>query len=425
MVEQRLVADVDLLPLEHGRHRDHHRELLRVALEVVGHGEHGAVAVAHQRDLRGLVEELRVGLGDVEAAEGAGASGASEGARAASSERRAVERLHAESRPWTWAAPVEAARPLVAGGRATGGRAAGTSGRERRARATRAAVRAEQHELHVAGAERHEQRRRAMRPARESGVVFGSEIMKNAKSRSAPLWSRWSGIASGSPSQSDAAEEERRRRRRGRPGSRRCARARFTTRPPSAGHRGSAKKRRVAPLAGRDPGLRRSSSISATSAKLVGLKTCLPRDAQHELAGDRERPRPATARPASVGAQQQAERQRRDERALGVEAGRVRRAAAAWVASTVARMRRRSRLDVEAQPDDAVDEQAPERGDLIEPGIPSPRRDGGRRSHRRDGGDQRLLDRGDQERHAGLATASPPKFPGGRRQARSAIRSGE
>lgn len=37
------------------------------------------------------------------------------------------------------------------------------------------------------------------RPARESGVVFGSEIMKNVKSSSAPLWRRWTGIVSGSP----------------------------------------------------------------------------------------------------------------------------------------------------------------------------------------------------------------------------------
>ena len=42
-----------------------------------------------------------------------------------------------------------------------------------------------------------------IRPAREFGVVRGSEIMKNVKSRTAPLCSRWSGIASGSPSHSE------------------------------------------------------------------------------------------------------------------------------------------------------------------------------------------------------------------------------
>ena len=43
----------------------------------------------------------------------------------------------------------------------------------------------------------------AMRPAREFGVVRGSEIMKKVKSSSAPLCSRWIGIVSGSPSQID------------------------------------------------------------------------------------------------------------------------------------------------------------------------------------------------------------------------------
>lgn len=39
------------------------------------------------------------------------------------------------------------------------------------------------------------------RPAREFGVVRGSEIMKNVNSRSAPFWSLWAGMVSGSPSQ--------------------------------------------------------------------------------------------------------------------------------------------------------------------------------------------------------------------------------
>ena len=37
------------------------------------------------------------------------------------------------------------------------------------------------------------------RPARESGVVFGSEIMKNVNSSRAPLWRRCSGMTIGSP----------------------------------------------------------------------------------------------------------------------------------------------------------------------------------------------------------------------------------
>src|SRR5262245_23378757 len=41
------------------------------------------------------------------------------------------------------------------------------------------------------------------RPARESGVVFGSEIMKKVNSSSAPPSSRCSGIVSGSPRYKD------------------------------------------------------------------------------------------------------------------------------------------------------------------------------------------------------------------------------
>src|SRR5207249_10068376 len=41
------------------------------------------------------------------------------------------------------------------------------------------------------------------RPAGESGVVLGSEIIKNAKRTRAPLSNRWIGMASGSPSHID------------------------------------------------------------------------------------------------------------------------------------------------------------------------------------------------------------------------------
>lgn len=41
------------------------------------------------------------------------------------------------------------------------------------------------------------------RPARESGVVRGSEIMLNANWSSSPLCGRWSGMRIGSPSHSE------------------------------------------------------------------------------------------------------------------------------------------------------------------------------------------------------------------------------
>ena len=42
-----------------------------------------------------------------------------------------------------------------------------------------------------------------IRPDRESGVVLGSEIMKNEKSSRAPLCRRWIGMLIGSPSHSE------------------------------------------------------------------------------------------------------------------------------------------------------------------------------------------------------------------------------
>jgi hypothetical protein len=69
MVDERLVADVNLLALQHRRHRNDDRKLLGIATEVIRHRQHRAIAVAHQHDLRGAVEQLRVGARDVEAAE--------------------------------------------------------------------------------------------------------------------------------------------------------------------------------------------------------------------------------------------------------------------------------------------------------------------------------------------------------------------
>jgi hypothetical protein len=69
VIDRGAVADVDLVALQHDRHRHDERELARVALEVVRHREHGAIAVAHEHDLRGVVEQLRVAGGDEEPAE--------------------------------------------------------------------------------------------------------------------------------------------------------------------------------------------------------------------------------------------------------------------------------------------------------------------------------------------------------------------
>jgi hypothetical protein len=72
VIDDGSVAHVDLPALHEAGHRDHHRELVRVSLEVVRHGDHRALAVAHEHHLGGAVEQAAAGPGDVEAAEGAG-----------------------------------------------------------------------------------------------------------------------------------------------------------------------------------------------------------------------------------------------------------------------------------------------------------------------------------------------------------------
>ena len=69
MIDERFVADVNLLAPEKRRHRNHDRELLQISLEVVRHRHNGPIGVANQHHLRGLVEQFRIGLRDVEAAE--------------------------------------------------------------------------------------------------------------------------------------------------------------------------------------------------------------------------------------------------------------------------------------------------------------------------------------------------------------------
>ncbi len=75
VLDERPLADVDLPARQERRHGNDDGELLRVAVEVVRHRQDRAVAVPHEDDLRGAVEELRVALGHVEAAERRGPDG--------------------------------------------------------------------------------------------------------------------------------------------------------------------------------------------------------------------------------------------------------------------------------------------------------------------------------------------------------------
>jgi len=111
------------------------------------------------------------------------------------------------------------------------------------------------------------------RPERASGVVFGSEIMKNANRSSEPLSNRCRGIVIGSPICSErktriAAHADK----KAKVTSARCARV-TTTVPRQA----SRKPKVVALPHWPDETHTRSVTASiATNARFVGLKTCFP-----------------------------------------------------------------------------------------------------------------------------------------------------
>jgi hypothetical protein len=68
-LEERPERCFHVLLLQHGRHRNDHRELLQRPLVVVQHVDRGAVPVPHQHDLRRIVEQVGVGFADEKAAE--------------------------------------------------------------------------------------------------------------------------------------------------------------------------------------------------------------------------------------------------------------------------------------------------------------------------------------------------------------------
>src|SRR5215831_17014035 len=72
MIDNLLVADMDLILFDQCRNRNNYRILFWISLEVVDHGDDRLIVLPSQNDLRGLVEDLRVGFRDVEAAKAPG-----------------------------------------------------------------------------------------------------------------------------------------------------------------------------------------------------------------------------------------------------------------------------------------------------------------------------------------------------------------
>src|SRR5215510_14577069 len=69
MIEKCFVADVNLPLLQNHRNGNDYGELFRITAKIVRHRQDGPIALAYEHNLRSLVEQLRVSLGHVEAAE--------------------------------------------------------------------------------------------------------------------------------------------------------------------------------------------------------------------------------------------------------------------------------------------------------------------------------------------------------------------
>src|SRR5262249_36169901 len=72
MIDNLLVADMDLTFFDQCRNRNNYRKLFWISLKVVNHGDDGLIVLPDQNDLRRLVEDLRVGFRDVKAAKAPG-----------------------------------------------------------------------------------------------------------------------------------------------------------------------------------------------------------------------------------------------------------------------------------------------------------------------------------------------------------------
>src|SRR5262249_12229120 len=165
---------------------NHHGEFLRLALVVARHRDCGGVAVARQHDLGRLVEQLGIRLGDVEAAEGGGGPGRGRdlrqdgGKRDAGLEATNDGMAHREAPCGAAAVQLNrSAGRILSSRRRTGDTAINApyrAGRICMKKATQCA-------------EDATETAKMKRPRRESGVVRGSEIMKNEKISSEPLCS--------------------------------------------------------------------------------------------------------------------------------------------------------------------------------------------------------------------------------------------
>ena len=166
-----------------------------------------------------------------------------------------------------------------------------------------------------------------------------------------------------------AAEEERERRSRERRASRRSRDAPDDE--AARGTRAGTRRRPRCPTGRARPRRRPVASMAATMPKLVGLKTCLPRQRSTNLlaiaAAAASSGEPRRSWSAAAGRA----RGRRSGRSSGRRRGAGRRACRRTASPSAAaeEQRRASRRDVEVERREAVEKERRQGADLVEPGI--------------------------------------------------------
>ena len=207
-----------------------------------------------------------------------------------------------------------------------------------------------------------------MRPARESGVVLRVRDHEEGEEQEARR-SRAGGAGSPAARPARARGRTRAPRRTARKAHVTSLRAaRFTTSPPRQASR-NAKTAALPHWPGRDPDLA-GDQHHRDEPKFVGLKTCLPRTrSTNLLAMATTAASTASAEGVRCAAAGRATG-RRSARSCGSKRG-SRRARCGPLGQERRREdgHRAARRDVEAEPRHAVDEQARQRGDLVQAGI--------------------------------------------------------
>ena len=359
MIDQGLVGDVDLPAGEKGGDGDDDGKLFQIALEVVRHGEDGVIFVAHQNDLGGLIEQLGVRLGDVEAAEGVGGGGREQ--EAADDGGGNGEAFHGDT-------SRKGDDRLPAPGVALAGQQEIDQRHERRTEGE-----GEEHPVGAVERERDRSRDEGDQAGEENaagpGVGGGAGVRDHEKGEEekGAVGELMEGDRDRRPEPEGAAEEEREIETEKGVGDVRALGA-VDDEPAEAGEE-KGEERGVPPLAGGDPDLA-GRDDHRHEPEVRGVEDVLAAKPENELAADRHRG--GEAREGQrVAPQEEAEREPGDERALGIERREMKEPGAGVLRQEGRAQEGAGRQGphFEVQAEDAVDQERGQHGDLIDPWI--------------------------------------------------------